>query len=73
MIFYHLDKLGEGDEVLLKDRNDGRYEYRRSKRWWWTSQTPGDEAPEGSGFAHTAELHANLQPRQAPHREAERA
>ena len=41
MIFYLLDKLGKGDEVLLKDRNDGRYEYRGSKRWWWTRQTPG--------------------------------
>jgi sortase A len=28
MIFYHLDKLGRGDEVLLKDRNGGKYEYR---------------------------------------------
>jgi sortase A len=28
MIFYHLDKLGEGDEVLLEDREGGRYEYR---------------------------------------------
>ncbi len=28
MIFYHLDKLGEGDKVLLEDRNGGRYEYR---------------------------------------------
>jgi sortase A len=28
MIFYHLDKLGEGDEVLLEDRDGGRYEYR---------------------------------------------
>ena len=28
MIFYHLNKLGEGDEVLLEDREGGRYEYR---------------------------------------------
>ncbi len=28
MIFYHLDKLGDGDEILLRDRDGGEYEYR---------------------------------------------
>jgi len=28
MIFYHLDKLDRGDEVLLRDREGGKYEYR---------------------------------------------
>ena len=28
MIFYHLDKLGKGDRVLLRDRDGGKYEYR---------------------------------------------
>jgi sortase A len=30
MIFYHLDKLGEGDEVLLEDRDGTAYRYRVS-------------------------------------------
>ncbi len=28
MIFYHLDKLGKGDRVLLEDRDGGKYTYR---------------------------------------------
>jgi len=31
MIFYNLDKLGTGDEVLLKDRDGGTYRYRVSE------------------------------------------
>ena len=31
MIFYHLDKLGEGDEVLLEDRDGTAYRYRVSE------------------------------------------
>jgi len=28
LIFYRLDELGRGDEILLKDRDGGRYRYR---------------------------------------------
>ena len=28
LIFYRLDDLGRGDEILLKDRDGGRYRYR---------------------------------------------
>jgi sortase A len=28
LIFYRLDELGRGDEILLKDRNGKRYRYR---------------------------------------------
>ncbi len=31
MVFYHLDKLGEGDEVILKDRSGKAYRYRVSE------------------------------------------
>lgn len=31
MIFYHLDKLGKGDEVMLEDRSGEVYEYRVSE------------------------------------------
>jgi sortase A len=28
LIFYHLDELGRGDEIVLRDRDGGRYRYR---------------------------------------------
>jgi sortase A len=28
LVFYHLDKLGKGDTVLLRDREGRRYEYQ---------------------------------------------
>jgi sortase A len=31
MIYYNLDKLGRGDEILLKDRNGKSYRYRVSE------------------------------------------
>jgi sortase A len=31
MVFYHLDRLGEGDEVILEDRGGKVYRYRVSE------------------------------------------
>ena len=31
LVFYHLNKLGKGDEILLKDRDGKRYTYRVSE------------------------------------------
>ena len=31
LVFYHLDKLGRGDKVVLKDRDGRRYVYRVSE------------------------------------------
>jgi sortase A len=31
LVFYHLDKLARGDEIVLKDRDGKRYTYRVSE------------------------------------------
>jgi sortase A len=48
MLFYNLDKLGEGDKVVLKDRTGRTYEYRVSETFlvdpserWVTGQIRG--------------------------------
>jgi sortase A len=48
MIFYNLDKLGEGDKIVLKDRSERTYEYRVSETflvgpsdYWVTGQIRG--------------------------------
>jgi LPXTG-site transpeptidase (sortase) family protein len=39
LVFYHLDKLGRGDAVVLRDRQGRRYEYRVSETF---ITDPGD-------------------------------
>lgn len=39
LIFYHLDKLGRGDEIVLRDRDGERYRYRVSETF---IADPGD-------------------------------
>lgn len=39
LIFYRLDELGRGDEVLLKDRDGGKYRYRVTEAF---KADPGD-------------------------------
>jgi sortase A len=48
LVFYRLDELGRGDEILLKDREGDRYLYRVSETFkaapndsWVTGQVPG--------------------------------
>ena len=48
LVFYYLDKLGRGDEILLKNRDGGTYRYRVTEAFvvgprdaWVMGQVPG--------------------------------
>ena len=47
MIFYNLDKLREGDKVVLKDRTGTSYRYRVSEVCNRSHRRVGDGAGEG--------------------------
>ena len=66
LVFYNLDKLRKGDEVVLKDGRGRAYRYRVSESF---EATPDDSwVMVGGGFRH-----CDLQPRQAPERGSQRA
>ena len=56
LIFYYLDQLAEGDEILLEDAAGTRYEYRvHRNRWSWTRKRwcDGARRRQVAGLAHT--------------------